>query len=89
MNDTLKCKIRTVLVEEGDTIESISASLLEKTLHIKVVTQPYSDLYWEDIYQLVNVHDIYFNIIGFKKGTYNLIMDLNNVILSRDDVLID
>ncbi len=88
-NDTLKCFIRTVFVMEEDTLSSIAASLVDNDLSLKVITSPYNNVYWDDIDKLTKVHDVHFNVIGLKRGKYNIRLTINNVSSYWSDVVID
>jgi|GEM_PF-2142977 len=77
-NDTAKCLVRTIFIMQGDTLSSIKATLLNDNLSINIITKPYDILNWDDISQLTKVHDIRFDLVGLKKGTYTIQLSVNN-----------
>jgi len=77
-NDTAKCLVRTIFIMQGDTLSSIKATLLNDNLSINIITKPYDILNWDDISQLTKVHDVRFDLVGLKKGTYTIQLSVNN-----------
>ena len=78
-NDTIKFFIRTVFIMENDTLNSITASIIDNNLSLKISTSPYNNPYWDDMDRLSKVHDVEFDLTGLKVGTYNLNLQINNL----------
>ncbi|MPN10121.1 hypothetical protein SDC9_157414 [bioreactor metagenome] len=91
-NDTVRCTVRTVFIMENDSLESIKVSTIDDQLYIRIETSPYNNPEWEwyDIENLTKVHEVRFNILGLKKGTYNLLgLRINNIYLNKDNFIIN
>ena len=78
-NDTVKCFIRTVFIMENDTLNSITASIIDNNLSLIITTSPYDNPYWDDMDRLIKVHDVEFDLTGLKVGTYKLNLQINNL----------
>ena len=88
-NDTVRCTVRTVFIMENDSLESIKVSTIDDQLYIRIETLPYNNPEWYDIEKLTKVHEVRFNILGLKKGTYNLGLRINNIYLNKDNFTIN
>jgi len=65
-NDTIKCMIRTKLIKNVDTLQSVSAYILNKTLIIDIQTSPNEfECSTSDCY---SIHEVFFDLIGGIKG---------------------
>ena len=78
-NDTVKCFIRTVFIMENDTLNSITASIIDNNLSLIITTSPYDNPYWDDMDRLTKVHDVEFDFTGLKVGIYKLNLQINNL----------
>ena len=88
-NDTAKWHVRTVIVMESDTLETVSVSTIGKRLIIKIETEPYDNPDWWDLEKLTNYYDIKFDVIGLKKGMYNAELHMNNTSTYRDSLVLE
>ncbi len=89
INDTAKCVLRTVYIMPDDTLGYVKASVINNNLTINVITKPDDNPNWADISKLTKVHDVKFNLIGLRKGVYNLQLTVNNTTSSKSNFLIN
>lgn len=71
-----RCKIRTRLIKKNDQIKSIKAVVKGNDLTIDVISYPFDFECNED--SCFTVHEVNFDLIGIKKGTYNVLTRINH-----------
>ncbi|MFV0310342.1 MAG: hypothetical protein ACK5KN_01685 [Dysgonomonas sp.] len=75
-SDIHSCCLRTKLIRSGDVIDTIMVASAGKDLKISIITSPNDFTCSES--SCFTVHELKFNIVGLKKGKYNIDLGINN-----------
>lgn len=76
ISDDFRCNLKTNVIRSGDVIDTIMVVSVGKELKMNIITSP-NDFSCNEP-SCFSVHELNFNIVGLKKGKYNVIIGINN-----------
>lgn len=86
-SDTYKCKIRINIIKTGDTIDTIMFFSSGKELKINIITTP-NDFSCNEP-SCYSAHELNFDVIGLKKGNFNVNLGINNAFKKPFNIIIN